>query len=82
MKLFSRMLVIAAAVVAAAVSASAQTAPGLLNKLEVQRLVAANTPAAHASRAKHFIALTETYGADAARYRALATGFVGNPNHR
>jgi len=82
MKLFSRMLVVAAAVTAMAGTAMAQTAPGLLNKLEVQSLVAAHTPAAHASLAKHFIALSETYTADAARYRALATGFVGNPNHR
>jgi hypothetical protein len=82
MTLLSRILITAAAVVAVAGSASAQTAPGLLNKLDVQRLVAAHTPAAHASLAKHFVALTETYKADAARYRALATGFVGNPNHR
>ena len=82
MKLFSRMLVVAAAVAAMTGTAIAQTAPGLLNKLEVQRLVAANTSAAHASLAKHFVALTETYKADAARYRALATGFIGNPNHR
>jgi len=78
----SRILITAAAVVWVPGSASAQTAPGLLNKLEVQRLVAAHTPAAHALLAKHFIALTETYTADAVRYRALATGFLGNPNHR
>jgi hypothetical protein len=82
MTLLSRILITAAAVVAVAGSASAQTAPGLLNKLDVQRLVAAHTPAAHVSLAKHFVALTETYKADAARYRALATGFVGNPNHK
>jgi hypothetical protein len=81
MKLFSRIFIVAAAAAGMAGTAIAQTAPGLLNKLEVQALVAANTPAAHASLAKHFIALTETYSADAARYRALATGFVGNPNH-
>jgi hypothetical protein len=81
MTFLSRILITAAAVVAVTGSASAQTAPGLLNKLEVQRLVAANTPASHASLAKHFVALTETYKADAARYRALPTGFVGNPNH-
>jgi hypothetical protein len=28
------------------------------------------------------VALTETYKADAARYRALVAGFVGNPNHK
>jgi hypothetical protein len=82
MTLLSRILITAAAVVSVAGSASAQTAPGLLNKLDVQRLVATHTPAAHASLAKHFVALTETYKADAARHRALATGFVGNPNHR
>jgi hypothetical protein len=80
LNLCSRILV-AAAVVAVAVSASAQTSSGVLNTLEVQRLVAADTPAAHASLGKHFVALADTFRADVARYTALSSAFTGNPNH-
>lgn len=75
----SRVLAVAAAVFIADTSA-AQTPSWLLNRLEVQRLVSVNTPAAHARLSKHFIALAERYTADAARYRASAAAFVGNPN--
>ena len=80
MKHFSRILVIAASVPATAAWASAQTT-GILNTFEVQRLVAADTPAAHASLAKHFVALADKYAADAARFRALAAVPAGSPNH-
>ena len=78
---FSRLLALAAAVFIADTSA-AQTPSWLLNRLEVQRLVSVNTPDAHARLSKHFIALAESYTADAARYRARATASIGNPNHR
>jgi hypothetical protein len=77
---FSLVLAVAAAVFIADTSA-AQTPSWLLNRLEVQRLVSVNTPDAHARLSKHFIALAERYNADAARYRARATAFIGNPNH-
>jgi len=81
MTLFSRVLVVAAVIVLIADASEAQTQSWLLNRLEVQRLVAVNTAEAHARLSKHFIALAETYRADAARYTARANGFVGNPNH-
>jgi hypothetical protein len=81
MKLFLRILTITALAVATAHPAAAQNAPGLLNTFEVQQLVAADTPDAHAVLAKHFIALTAAYKADAARYSALANAYIGNPNH-
>lgn len=81
MTLFSRVLVVAAVVVLIADTSAAQTQSWLLNRLEVQRLVAVNTPEAHARLWKHFIAVAETYTVDAVRYTARANGFVGNPNH-
>ena len=47
MKPFYRDLVAAVAVVGVAAVAAAQTPARLLNRLEVQRLVAADTPAAN-----------------------------------
>jgi len=79
--LFSRVLVVAGVVVLIADASAAQTQSWLRNRLEVQRLVAVNTPEAHAQLSKHFIALAETYTFDAVRYAARANGFVGNPNH-
>lgn len=80
MTLFSRVLVVAVVGVFIADASAAQTQSWLLNRLEVQRLVAVNTPEAHARLSKHFIALAETYTDDAARFTARANG-VGNPNH-
>jgi hypothetical protein len=81
MTLASRMLVAAALVTAMAGTAAAQTSSGVLNTLDVQRLVAADTPAAHVALGKHFMALADQYAADASRYKALATAPSGNPNH-
>jgi len=81
MRIFLRILSIAALAAATAQTATAQNASGLLNILEVQRLVAADTPQAHAALAKHFIALAAVYRADADRYSALAAVPGGNPNH-
>jgi hypothetical protein len=81
MKPFVRIFTITALAVATAHTAAAQNAPGLLNTFEVQQLVAADTPDAHAVLAKHFIALTAAYKVDAARYSALANAYIGNPNH-
>ena len=63
------------------VPASAQIASGVLNRLEVQRLAAANTAEAHAALAKHFIALADGYRRDAARHTTFANAYIGNPNH-
>jgi len=76
-----RMLLVLIAVVPIAIPTTAQASSGLLNRLEVQRLVATDTAEAHAALARHFIALVHAYRSDAARYTALAKAYVGNPNH-
>jgi hypothetical protein len=76
-----RIFVLATVTIAMAATATAQNASGLLNTIEVQRLVVADTPDAHAALAKHFIALANVYRADAGRYGALAILPAGNPNH-
>ena len=81
MRVLVRILTISALAMTVAQTADAQNAAGLLNSLEVQRLVAADPPKAHATLAKHFIALAAVYKADADRYSALAALPGGNPNH-
>jgi hypothetical protein len=81
MRVFLRILTITGLAMATAQTVTAQNAPGLLNRLDVQRLVLADTPRAHAALAKHFIALAAVYRADADRYSALAALPGGNPNH-
>jgi hypothetical protein len=81
MRIFLRIFTIGALAMATAQTVTAQNAAGLVNTLEVQRLVAADTPRAHAALAKHFIALAAVYRADADRYSGLAALPSGNPNH-
>jgi hypothetical protein len=81
MKALYRILAAAVAIVATAGIAYAQAPSNIVNSLEVKQLVAANTPEANASLAKHFTALAEAYTADAAQHRAMARAYVGNPNH-
>jgi hypothetical protein len=81
MRVLVRLLTISALAMTVAQTADAQNAPWLLNSLQVQRLVAADTPRAHATLAKHFIALAAVYRADADRYSAWAALPGGNPNH-
>lgn len=81
MKLFSRILIVPFALLMMAGSVMAQTASGLLNSLEVKRLVTEGTPAANATLAKHFAALGNKYAADAAGHAAMASAYTGNPNH-
>ena len=81
MTLFYRTLVAAATLLIVAGPTAAQSSSGLLNSLEVTRLVAAGTPEANATLAKHFAALADTYTAEAAAHQAMASAYVGNPNH-
>jgi hypothetical protein len=81
MKHFLRSFTMTALVITGTHPATAQNASGLLNRLEVQRLVIAASPDAHTALAKHFIALADLYGTDADRYAALAVLSAGNPNH-
>jgi hypothetical protein len=80
MKPFYRVLVAVVAVVGSAGIAAAQTPAGLLNRLEVQKLVAADTPEANAALAAHFAALAERYTADAARHKGMAQAYSGHSN--
>jgi hypothetical protein len=79
--MFLRIFTMTALAALTAQTAAAQNASGLLNVLEVQRLVAGDTPQAHAALAKHFVALAAVYRADADRYSAIAALPSGNPNH-
>lgn len=82
MKLYVRFIGIATLAMATANTAAAQnSSPWLLNTIDVQRLVMADTPEAHTALAKHFIALAAVYKSDAARHTALANASTGNPNH-
>lgn len=81
MKLFYRTLVAAATLLIVAGSAAAQSNSGLLNSLDVTRLVAQGTPEANAMLAKHFAALADSYTAEATAHKAMASAYIGNPNH-
>jgi hypothetical protein len=82
MKRFSRFLIVAATLsLMAAPLLAAQTRSGVLNSLEVKRLVSEGTPAANATLATHFAALADRYTAEAAAHNAMASGYSGNPNH-
>ena len=61
-------------------SAPSQTAPPILNTLEVQKLVDNGEPADHAKLGAHFAALADRYAAEARRHEAMARSFGGNPN--
>jgi hypothetical protein len=79
MKSLSRLALAAVAVLASAAIVTAQTASGVVNKLEVQKLVAAGTPEANAALADHFAALADSYTADAARHTDMAKAYSANP---
>ena len=81
MKRFSRLLIAGAAMLAMASPLAAQTSSGVLNSVEVKRLVTEGTPAANATLAKHFAALADKYAAEAAAHRVMANAYMGNPNH-
>ena len=81
MKRFFRLLIGGAAVLVMASPLAAQTNSGILNSLEVKRLVTEATPAANAALANHFAALANKYAAEAAAHRVMASAYAGNPNH-
>ena len=80
MKALSRVAVAAVAVVATVALAAAQAPSGVLNKLEVQKLVAAETPDASVALAGHFTALADRYTADAAKHKAMGQAYKANAN--
>ena len=81
MKRFSRLFIAGAAVLVMASPLAAETSSGVLNSLEVKRLVTEGTPAANATLATHFAALADRYAAEAAAHRVMASAYSGNPNH-
>jgi hypothetical protein len=81
MKRFCHLLIGSAAVLVMASPLAAQTSTGVLNSLEVKRLVTEGTPAANATLAKHFGALADRYASEAAAHTAMASAYSGNPNH-
>src|SRR4030095_4847050 len=81
MKRFSRLLIAGAAVLAMSSPLAAQTSSGVLNSLELKRLVTEGTPAANAALAKHFAALADKYAAEATAHTAMASAYRENPTH-
>lgn len=77
MNSFSRIALTALVSLAPVAVAMAQTPGGIVNKLEVQKLVADGTPEANATLARHFDALAARYDADAKRYKIVAQGYIG-----
>ena len=62
-------------------TATAETqSNAILNRLEVQQLVARAEPADNARLAAHFLALEARYTAEAKKHTSMAQSFVGNPS--
>ena len=80
MKSLSRLALAAAAILATAALAAAQAPSGVLNKLEVQKLVAADTPEANTALAGHFAELADRYTAEAAQHTGMARAYRANSN--
>lgn len=80
MRPFYRVAVAAVAIVGSAALAAAQAPSGVLNKLEVQKLVAAETAEASVALAAHFDALAARYLADAAKHKAMGQAYKANAN--
>jgi hypothetical protein len=77
------MVVVATAilVLAAGRNAAAQERPpGLLNKLDVQTLVARGDPVDNDRLFAHFRVLWDRYLTDAEQHESMARSFAGNPN--
>ena len=74
-----RVTALATVILVAAGTAFAQTSV-VLNRFEVQQLVAGGGPDDQLRLRDHFLALAARYAAEAERNEALAAGLVGNPN--
>ena len=80
MKPLSRIVITAAVFVGIATVAAAATPSDVLNKLELQRLVAAESTATNVRLALHFNALADQFIVDAERHRAVAFVYRANAN--
>ena len=63
-------------------NAASQTASTVLNKLDVQKLVASAQPGDNAKLSAHFAALAERYAAEAKEHTAMSQASVGNPSRQ
>lgn len=72
----------ALALFAFAGSVVAQTALPILNKVELQKLIAGGSPADNARLSAHFAALADRYTAEAKRHTAMSQAFAGNVNRQ
>jgi hypothetical protein len=61
-------------------AAAQDKSSGVLNRLEVQQLVARAEPGDHARLSVHFAALGDRYAAEAKRHVSMSQSFGGNPN--
>ena len=80
MKPLSRLVMIAAVCVGIATSAAGATPSDVLNRLEVQKLVALDTTVAKLRLALHFNDLAAQFMVDAERHRAMASVYRANAN--
>ena len=80
MKRFTRVAIATVAFVGVASLAAADTPSTVFHKLAVQKLVAAETPAANLALAAHFRAVADRYLETAARHRATAAVYTVHPN--
>lgn len=80
MKPLSRIVTTAAVLVGIATVAAAATPAAVLNRLEVQRLVALDTTVAKLRLAMHFNDLADRFIVDAERHRAMASLYRANAN--
>jgi hypothetical protein len=80
MKRFSRVAIATVAFVGAAGFAAADTPSNVFHRLAVQKLVAADSPAADLALAAHFRAVADRYLEEAARHRAMAAAYAVHPN--
>jgi hypothetical protein len=67
--------------VAMTTGVAAQDRSDLLTSIDVKQLVASARPEDEARLRDHFAALADEYSTRARRYRAMAQGLMGNPNH-
>ena len=80
MKRYTRILITMGALLASVTLVAAQTSLGLVNKLEVQKLVADGSPEASATLATHFAALADRYATEAAQHKTMAQAYTANAN--
>lgn len=80
MKAIYRLAVASIASLAVATAAAAQQPSAVLNSLEVQKFVAAETPIANLRLAAHFNAVAARYLKAAERHQAMGVAYVANAN--